>query len=182
MARQPKNAAAIIGLIIWLLFLTAYSAYILYVSPERGSGIGGTSLVMLGIFGGGVSLLFAMLAVLPLNRGKGTASLLIRLIVAASFFGLIGVVRYGNYLYRLDQEEAKRFVDRRVAEVRATATDAPFPATQDEFVNNKPLPRLLRNQKFYFREGGNQFRIQIRVDFDGGWIYSSYRPMWVRST
>src|SRR5881398_1618913 len=107
MARQSKSAAAIIGLIIWLLFLIGISAYILFVSPERGSGMGDTFLVMLGIFGGGVSLLFAMLAVSPLNRGKGTASLLIRLVMAASFFGLMGVVRYGNYLYRLDQEDAK---------------------------------------------------------------------------
>ncbi len=174
------NRAAVAGLLIWLAVVAAFSAYTVFGTRQRGSGMDGFLLAMFAILGGGVSLLAVM--VWPLNKRATRMSLLIRVIVAASFFGLIGVVRYGSYLYSRDQEEAKRFVESRIAAVRASSASNAFPATQDEFVNHQALPRLLRNQKFYFYDGGSDFHIEIRVDFDGWWRYTSNRPEWMRST
>ena len=56
------------------------------------------------------------------------------------------------------------------------------PASQDEFVNRQPLPRLLRSRRFYFRDSEREFHIEINVDFDGGWNYSTARPVWMRSS
>ena len=105
-----------------------------------------------------------------------------RLIVAASFFGFVGVARYRNLLYLRDQDEAKHFIDQRIAELRASDSAATWPTTQDEFINNKPLPRLLRKTHFYFHDGGDHFHIEIPIDFDGGWTYSDSHPQWYRST
>ena len=180
--RRTRIRPVLIGLTVWLVFVAALSAYIVFGTAERGSGMDGLLLVILAVFGGGASLIAVMVAIIPIGKRRGPWPLLIRLVVAASFFSFIGAVRYGGYLYRIDQEEAKRFVERRIAAVRAADANSSFPEAQEEFVAGQPLPRLLRNQKFYFHDGGSDFHIEIRVDFDGGWNYSSRRPEWMRST
>jgi hypothetical protein len=136
--------------------------------------------VTLGLFGGGIALVAALLTLL--NPKNGIRELLMRLLVAASFFSLVGAVRYGGHLYLLDQEEAKAFIDRRIAEIRAGGPNTPFPPTQNGFVGENQLPRLLRGQTFYFHDGGDQFHIEVRVDWDGGWGYHSQNEHWRRST
>lgn len=180
--KPHRNRATVIALLVWVAVVSLFSIDVLFGTAERGSGMDGILLILLAVFGGGASLIAAMLAIIPVGKRRGPWPLLIRLVVAASFFSLIGVVRYGGYLYRIDQEEAKRFVERRIAAVRAADANSSFPATQEEFVAGQPLPRLLRNQKFYFHDGGSDFHIEIRVDFDGGWNYSSRRPEWMSST
>jgi hypothetical protein len=180
-ARSGKTSAAI-GILAWLVFVAGVYAYILFGTRERGSGMVGSIWTILGVGGGAMALLFTMIALSPLREGRRGRLVAICLTVALSFFGLIAVVRYGGQLYRLDQEEAKKFVERRIAEFRSRGSDATVPASQDEFVNQRPLPRILRGQRFYFRDGEREFHIEIRVDFDGGWNYSTARPVWMRST
>ena len=171
-----------VGIIAWLVCVGAIDASIVLFSRDHRSGTDGLFLITLGVFGGGVALLFAGLALLPARENGRRGSFALRLIVAASFFGFIGVARYRNHLYLRDQDEAKHFIEQRIAELRASDSAATWPTTQDEFVNHQPLPRLLRGQHFYFHDDGGHFHIEIPVDFDGGWMYSDSHPQWIRST
>ena len=103
-------------------------------------------------------------------------------IVAMTFLALFPVLQCGVRLHRLDQDEARTFVDSRISELGLIGPDTVAPATQADFVGGHELPRLLRCQRFYSRESEHEFRIEFRADFDGGWIYSSVRHEWVRHT
>ena len=65
MSNPPGNRVARVGIIAWLVCVLAIDACILLFSPDRGSGTDGLFLIMLGLFGGGIALLFAILALLP---------------------------------------------------------------------------------------------------------------------
>ena len=167
------------GLLVWLLLIGGLAGYILFETRSRGANMGGTLLMLLSGVLGAISLLTALFPLLVQTGRHRTTSMFVRLVVAASFFGLAGTLKYGKHLYTSDQEEAKQFVEQRIAEL---STNAPFPATQDAFINGHPLPHLLRKERFYVQESDGQFSIFISVDWDGGWSFNSITRRWHRST
>ena len=169
----------------WLMLTTAAYALIL-TGEQRGAGMDGTLLILLATLIGGVSLLAAFVTLFGSGFHRSPTrfrSFLMCMAVAASCAGVLPVLYYGRVLYLKDQEEAKRFVEQRIADASVRVAEGqPWPATQEHFIAGQPLPRLLRGKRFYTHEADDHFVIDIPVDFGIAWVYDSRRATWPRNS
>lgn len=180
-----RSSRILLFLAAWLI-VTAGGYALILTHPERGTGMTGSMLMAFAFLGGGACLLnaFAIFVAAAMKRDPVRfVRFVMWMAAAASFAGAFPLLYYGRTVYLREQEQAKAFVEQRIADAEQRLSNGePWPATQEASVAGHPLPRILRDTRFYRYEGGQQFEVVIRVDFSGGWIYHSHRGTWYRST
>ena len=180
--RGPRT---LIFLSVWLI-PTGVTYALILTSDQRGTRMTSAGLFALAAIGGGVCLLNAFAIFIParLRRDQERFRRFVTwMAAAASCAGMFPVLDHGRTLYAREQEDAKRFVEQRIADARRRHDAGhPWPTSQDDFLAGHTPPRILRGKHFYRYEGGEQFQVVIPVDFDGGWIYHPRRGTWYRST